>query len=92
MRRRGHADGNCVQVQGARPACIQTRLGGAEDREVALLAQRLRRDRIGVGNRSQPHPDPGLIQLAINAQMIAPKGARAEDGDVESVFTSHLHW
>ncbi len=84
MRGGGHADGDRVQVQFARAARLQARFRRGKDGEVSLLAQHLGRGRIGIRNRGQPHPETGLLQLAIDAQMIAAKGAGAEDGDAES--------
>lgn len=79
MRGRGHADGDCVQVQGARPACLQARVGGGKNSAIALLAQRFGGERIGIRDGSEAYP--GLLQLAIDAQMIAAKSSRAENGD-----------
>ncbi len=86
MRGRGHADGDRVQMQLARAACLQACFGRGKDGEVSLLAQHLGCGRIGIRNRGQPHSDAGLLQLAIDAQMIAAKGPGAEDGDAESRF------
>jgi hypothetical protein len=45
------------------------------------LAQLLSSGWVGFRNCSQPHPKTGLLQLAIDAQMIAAKSPGAEDGD-----------
>jgi hypothetical protein len=78
-------------VELARAARLQARFGGGKDGEVRLLAQHLGRGGVSVRNRGQSHAETGLLQLAIDAQMIAAKGPGAEDGDAESSFTSHRH-
>ena len=88
---RGHADGDRVQVEFARAACLQASFGGGKDGEIALLTQQLGGDRVSVRNRGQAHSETGLLQLAIDAQMIAAKGPGAEDGDAEHLFATHRH-
>src|ERR1700733_15657258 len=86
MRRRGDADGDCIQMQGARPACLQARFRGAKHGEAVLLAEHFGCHRIRVHNRSQLHSEAGLLKLAVDAEMIAAESPGAKDGYIESIL------
>ena len=62
-------------MQSAGPARLQALFRRAEDPEIFLLAQHLCRRWIGIRHRREPYPKTGLLQLAIDAQMIAAEDA-----------------
>ena len=54
----------------AKPPCWRSVFGGR---------------RVRIHNRSQPHAETGLLQLAVDTQMVAAKGTGAKDGYAESI-------
>ncbi len=80
MGRGGDADGDCVQVELARPACLQARCGGGKHGQVFLPAQFFGCGRIGIHNGR--HLDSRrTVQLTIDAQVVTPESAGSEDGN-----------
>jgi len=86
MRRRGDADGDCIQMQGASPACLQARFRGAKHGEAALLVEHFGCHRIRIHNRGQLDTETGFFKLAVDAEMIAAESPGAKDGYIESIL------